>query len=61
MGNNKIQKNMKTIPWSEFKQEMLKDKKFAAEYEKLGPEFELEVTRIKERLKRKKKKGLLRR
>lgn len=41
----------KKISFKEFKKTALKDKKFAAEYEKLGPEFELISEFIKARKK----------
>ena len=44
---------METRTWVEFKREALKDKEIAAEYEKLGPEFELAKMLIRKRLDKK--------
>ena len=42
---------MEMQTFAEFKKEALKDKKIKAEYEKLGPEFELARMLIEKRLK----------
>ncbi|MFZ3073978.1 MAG: helix-turn-helix transcriptional regulator [Minisyncoccales bacterium] len=43
---------MEMQTWTEFKKELLKNKKFAEEYAKLEPEFELAKTLIKKRLEK---------
>lgn len=48
----KISNKIKLVPFSEFKKEILQDPEIKAEYDRLGPEFEIIEAIIKKRLEK---------